>query len=166
MEYMISACPIGYYGVMLNDNLIYAVEMGDTEADVRHLLLSHEAWAQAMLHDAHYTHIIEAFNAYFAGAPLALTLDLDTAGSPFQRKVWHELVAIPAGVTRTYAQIAEAMGSSITASRAVGQACADNRLAILIPCHRVLRASGELGSFRWGLERKIWLLRHEGALLI
>lgn len=166
MKYMISGCPLGYYGVMLNDNLIYAVEMGDTEADVRHLLLQHEAWAQAMPHDAHYTHIAEAFEAYFAGAPLALTLALDTAGTTFQRKVWHELATIPLGSTRTYAQIAEAIGSPTTASRAVGQACADNRLALLVPCHRVIRMGGELGSFRWGLERKIWLLRHEGALLM
>lgn len=92
-------------------------------------------------------------------------LPLDVRGTPFQAKVWRALSRIPRGETRTYGAIAKALGS---AARAVGQACGENRFPVVIPCHRVVAASG-LGGFahaRGGylMDAKRWLLRHERAI--
>lgn len=84
-------------------------------------------------------------------------------GTDFQRKVWKTLRAIPAGQTRTYTDLAKAIGKP-QAVRAVASACAANPLAVLVPCHRVLRADGGLGGYRWGIERKQQLLQLEGAI--
>jgi len=93
------------------------------------------------------------------GATLAV-LPVDVAGSPFERRVWDVLRTIPAGQTRTYAEVARAAGSP-GAARAVGQACAANRLAVVIPCHRVVRADRAAGGYRWGVDRKRALLARE-----
>jgi AraC family transcriptional regulator of adaptative response/methylated-DNA-[protein]-cysteine methyltransferase len=85
---------------------------------------------------------------------------LDVAGTPFQRRVWSELQTIPAGERRTYGQIAEQLGSP-GAARAVASACAANRAAVVIPCHRVVRADGQEGGYRWGAGRKRALLVSE-----
>lgn len=85
---------------------------------------------------------------------------LDLQASAFQWKVWQELQKIPFGETRTYGEIASAIGSP-NAARAVAGACASNRVALLVPCHRVVRMGGDLGGYRWGLERKRRLLEKE-----
>jgi len=90
----------------------------------------------------------------------ALTVDLDVVGSPFQRRVWAALRAIPAGRTVTYAGLAASLGMPAGA-RAVAAACAANRLAVVIPCHRVVGSDGGLRGYRWGLERKRSLLAIE-----
>lgn len=82
-------------------------------------------------------------------------------GSSFQQRVWNCLQNIPRGETRSYAEIADSVGCA--SARAVGQAIAANRIALLIPCHRVIRSDGELGGFRWGLSVKSKLLEWEGA---
>lgn len=88
---------------------------------------------------------------------------LDMRGTVFQQKVWQELLKIPAGETRSYTEIATELEMP-EGSRAVASACAQNSLAVLVPCHRVTRAGGELAGFRWGLERKRKLLVREGAI--
>jgi AraC family transcriptional regulator of adaptative response/methylated-DNA-[protein]-cysteine methyltransferase len=88
----------------------------------------------------------------------ALPLDLQATG--FQRQVWEMLQTIPRGSTRSYAQIAAAIGKP-RASRAVARACASNRVALLVPCHRVVRKDGELGGYRWGADRKQAILDAE-----
>jgi AraC family transcriptional regulator of adaptative response/methylated-DNA-[protein]-cysteine methyltransferase len=90
----------------------------------------------------------------------AVELPLDIRGTAFQHRVWQALREIPSGQTRSYAEIAEAIGAP-RAVRAVGSACAANRLAVIVPCHRAVRADGGLGGFRWGLETKRQLLRDE-----
>jgi len=90
----------------------------------------------------------------------AIDVPLDVGGTAFQRSVWMELRRIPAGETRTYADIAHAVGSP-SAVRAVGAANGANRVAIIIPCHRVIRSGGELGGYAYGLERKSMLLARE-----
>lgn len=85
---------------------------------------------------------------------------LDPCGSPFQQRVWRGLRAIPAGTTRSYAQLANDLGLP-TAVRAVASACARNLLAVVVPCHRVVRGDGGLGGYRWGLARKAALLQRE-----
>lgn len=93
------------------------------------------------------------------GAPLAL-IPLDVAGSPFARAVWNSVQAIPRGETRTYAEVAASIGRP-GAARAVGTACGANPVAVVIPCHRVVRADGSGGGYRWGLDRKRALLARE-----
>ena len=87
-------------------------------------------------------------------------LPLDVRGTTFQLRVWDALQRIPTGTTRTYAEIARELGQP-SAARAVARACASNRLALVIPCHRVVRGDGGLGGYRWGVERKRELLREE-----
>ena len=94
--------------------------------------------------------------------PLAAPdLPIDVAGTAFQEAVWRELRKIPAGETRSYAEIAAAIGQP-KAVRAVGTANGDNHVAVLIPCHRVIRSDGSLGGYAGGLERKRKLLAAEG----
>jgi methylated-DNA-[protein]-cysteine S-methyltransferase len=104
-----------------------------------------------------------ALDAYFAGDLRALDdLACETAGTPFQRKVWAALRDIPAGRTESYGQLAARIGHP-TAVRAVGLANGSNPISIVVPCHRVIGADGSLTGYGGGLDRKRWLLAHEGA---
>lgn len=87
-------------------------------------------------------------------------LTLDLRGTPFQRRVWQALLGIPVGKTVSYAELACAIGAPKSA-RAVAQACARNSLAVVIPCHRIVRSDGALSGYRWGVERKRQLLERE-----
>jgi len=91
---------------------------------------------------------------------LPARLPLDIQATAFQRKVWSHLQSIPFGETRSYGQVAKAIGQP-TATRAVARACATNRIAVAIPCHRVVREDGDLAGYRWGVERKKALLDME-----
>ena len=91
-----------------------------------------------------------------------LDLPLDIRGTAFQERVWQALTAITAGRTMTYSELAQAIGQP-NAVRAVASACAANELAIVIPCHRVIRSTGELSGYRWGVARKAAILKREGA---
>ena len=105
--------------------------------------------------------LTKALNAYFAGDLRALDLiSTETAGTDFQRSVWQALRDIPAGQTRSYGQLALAIGRP-AASRAVGLANGSNPVALVVPCHRVIGASGKLTGYGGGLWRKHWLLEHE-----
>ena len=98
--------------------------------------------------------------AYLDGREPDLQLPLDIRATAFQRRVWQELQRIPRGETRSYSQIAKNIGMP-KAARAVAQACATNPVALVIPCHRVVREDGDLGGYRWGLERKRELIARE-----
>lgn len=97
---------------------------------------------------------------YFAGTRTAFDLPLAPRGTEFQRRVWHALLAIPHGATCSYVDIARAIGAP-SASRAVGAANGKNPIAIIVPCHRVIGASGALTGYGGGLPTKRWLLAHE-----
>lgn len=90
-----------------------------------------------------------------------LQLPLDVRGTAFQERVWQALREIPPGSTMSYAEVAERIGAP-RAVRAVANACASNRLAVAVPCHRVVRQDGHLSGYRWGVARKRELLRREG----
>jgi AraC family transcriptional regulator, regulatory protein of adaptative response / methylated-DNA-[protein]-cysteine methyltransferase len=94
--------------------------------------------------------------------PALDTLPLDVRATAFEWRVWRELQRIPRGATRSYGEVAAALGSP-NAARAVGRACAANRVALVVPCHRVIGGRGNLGGYRWGVERKQRLLAGEGA---
>jgi AraC family transcriptional regulator of adaptative response/methylated-DNA-[protein]-cysteine methyltransferase len=96
-----------------------------------------------------------------AGRQPSKSIALDIRGTAFQQRVWQVLQRIPAGQTQTYSEVASAIGKP-RAVRAVANACASNRLAVVVPCHRVVRSNGELSGYRWGTDRKRRLLENEG----
>jgi methylated-DNA-[protein]-cysteine S-methyltransferase len=106
----------------------------------------------------------DLFRAYFAGEVTALDrIPVNPGGTPFQQQVWLALRGIPAGSTLAYGELAARLGNR-AASRAVGHANSQNPVAIVLPCHRVIGANATLTGYAGGLDRKRWLLRHEGAL--
>jgi O-6-methylguanine DNA methyltransferase len=101
-------------------------------------------------------------DAYFAGRRTGFDLALSLAGTPFQQRVWAALREIPYGATVSYGELAESLGQP-TASRAVGLANGKNPVGIIVPCHRVIGANGNMTGYGGGLERKRWLLGFEGG---
>lgn len=112
--------------------------------------------------DGSMDELVEGALAAIARPGAASRLPIDVAGTEFQERVWSELRKIPAGETRSYAEIADAIGQP-KAVRAVGSANGENHVAVLIPCHRVIRSDGSLGGYAGGLDRKRRLLQSEGA---
>ena len=112
---------------------------------------------------AHHQLAISQLATYFEGSLKHFSFSIDLRGTDFQLKVWQELQNIPWGQTISYKQLALQMGDVHTI-RAVGRANGQNPLAIVVPCHRVIGADGSLVGYAGGIERKEWLLRHEGAL--
>jgi AraC family transcriptional regulator, regulatory protein of adaptative response / methylated-DNA-[protein]-cysteine methyltransferase len=107
---------------------------------------------------------IEQLSGYFAGTLTEFDLPLDIIGTPFEKSVWQELLATKFGKTRSYGEVAAAVGNS-QASRAVGRANGANRISIIVPCHRIIEANGNLRGYGGGLWRKRWLLDHEQKVL-
>jgi methylated-DNA-[protein]-cysteine S-methyltransferase len=104
--------------------------------------------------------VVEQLEAYFAGSRSTFDVELDLAGTDFQRRVWAGLLEIPYGETISYGELARRVGRP-GASRAVGLANGRNPVAIIVPCHRVIGANGTLTGYGGGLDRKVWLLDHE-----
>ena len=108
---------------------------------------------------------VSALRRYFEGDVRAIeAIPVDTGGTPFQKEVWTTLRRIPVGRTWSYADMAVAIGRP-AATRAVGAANGANPVGVVLPCHRVIGSNGNLTGYGGGLPRKVWLLRHEGALL-
>ena len=107
---------------------------------------------------------VRQLNAYFAGELQSFDLALAPSGTDFQHRVWEQIARVPYGSTRTYGQIAHALGSP-GAARAVGAATGRNPLSIVVPCHRLVGSSGALTGYAGGLNRKTWLLDHERSVL-
>ncbi len=106
----------------------------------------------------------EQLAEYFAGRRTTFDIPLDPLGTAFQRRVWDALRAIPYGATLSYSDLARRLGD-VRATRAVGAANGRNPIPIIVPCHRVVGANGALTGFGGGLDRKRWLLEHEGVLM-
>lgn len=138
--------------------ILHLLQADDPEA--REILAKQYPGCTLQRADAHARELLEqVFKQESSGKSVArpkLVLD----GSPFQLKVWQGLQEIPLGHVRTYGELAEALGHP-GAARAVGTALAANQLAYIVPCHRVIRASGESGQYRWGAERKAQMLAWE-----
>lgn len=112
-----------------------------------------------------FGHVIAQLDEYFSGTRQSFDLPLRPIGTPFQQRVWTALSDIPFGATESYGDLANRLGDR-KASRAVGLANGKNPISIIVPCHRVIGADGSLTGYGGGIERKLWLLRHEGALLV
>lgn len=112
--------------------------------------------------DAGFERLVAEVVGFVEAPALGLNLPLDVRGTAFQERVWQALREVPPGATVSYTDIAERIGAP-KAVRAVAQACAANRIAVAIPCHRVVRRDGDLSGYRWGVDRKRELLRREAA---
>jgi methylated-DNA-[protein]-cysteine S-methyltransferase len=106
----------------------------------------------------------QQLSEYFDGSRTTFELPLEALGSAFEHRVWNAVRAIPYGVTTSYGELARRLGD-VTATRAVGAANGKNPIPIIVPCHRVVGAKGDLTGFGGGLDRKRWLLEHEGILM-
>jgi AraC family transcriptional regulator, regulatory protein of adaptative response / methylated-DNA-[protein]-cysteine methyltransferase len=116
--------------------------------------------AEIKAEEGAFSQWVEEIVARTEGKAPRRELPLDLQATAFQRLVWQELQRIPRGTTRTYSQIAQAVGKP-RAVRAVARACATNPVSVVVPCHRVVRADGNLAGYRWGLSRKEKLLARE-----
>lgn len=160
VHYACAATPLGHVLVAATDKGICRIAFGDDDAtlidELRHTL------AHAELHEdaARMAPFIAQIESYLNGSRDTFDLPLDVAATAFRQRVWDALRRIPYGETRTYTEIAEALGEPRSV-RAVASACASNQIALAIPCHRVIQKSGALAGYRWGLPRKAVLLEAE-----
>ena len=159
IRFGVAACYLGWVLAAATSRGLCAIDLGDDPAAL-------ETGLRARFPRAHLTHDPE-FGGWvqqvvdFLDAPVrGLSLPLDIQGTAFQRRVWAALREIPAGSTLSYTEVAERIGAP-AAVRAVAGACAANKLAVAIPCHRVVRQNGDLSGYRWGIERKQRLLARE-----
>jgi AraC family transcriptional regulator of adaptative response/methylated-DNA-[protein]-cysteine methyltransferase len=153
---------LGLLLVAVTERGVCSVSLGDDEAVlVDRLRAEFPAAALERTSDAR-DRLVDAVVAHVEGRAEADELPLDVRATTFQWQVWRALQRIPEGATRSYQAVAEELGRP-TAARAVARACASNRIAVLIPCHRVVRGDGALGGYRWGIARKAALLAREGA---
>ncbi len=154
-------CSLGYLLVAATERGICAVSMGDSDP-VLEAALAEEFQNVERVHDpaalSDWTGILQD---YLIGRRPQIDFPLDLKGTSFQKIVWEALRTIPYGSTRSYGEIAIGLGLAPTSSRAVGQACATNPAALVVPCHRAVREDGGLGDYRWGVERKRALLEME-----
>jgi len=157
------ATPVGEVLLVTDgEGAVRALDFADYEDRMRRLLARHAPGAVVTAGRAPET-VRRSVEAWFGGDLAALDgLTVKTGGTDFQRTVWKALRAIPAGETRSYGQLAAAIGSP-RAVRAAGLANGQNPVAVIVPCHRVIGANGTLTGYAGGLERKRWLLKHEGV---
>lgn len=160
IAWAVRAFPIGRVLVAATRHGVCAVKLGASAPALERDLAEEFPRATRKRDTVALARYLDAIGDYLAGDASLATLPLDVQGTVFQRRVWEELRRIPAGQTRTYSDLARAIGKP-RAVRAVGSACGANPAALVIPCHRALRADGGLGGYAWGLERKRALLALE-----
>lgn len=166
VRYAVVPCALGQLLVAMTARGVHRVMLGDDAEELEQTLLSALQAAhvrqvrQVMRDDDALGDVCAQIVALASGATVAHALPLDVRGTAFQQRVWQELLRIPRGVTITYAELALRIGAP-TAVRAVGTACGANPVALVIPCHRIVRADGGLGGYAWGVERKARLLQQE-----
>ena len=162
VRYAMVRCYLGWMLVAATERGICAIEFDDHRDRLRDRLTACFPAAEFRGDDLEFTAWVERVLAFLDQPGRGLDLPLDVRGTAFQRRVWQALQAIPAGSTATYAEIARKIGHPL-AARAVAGACAANPVAVLIPCHRIVRGDGGLGGYRWDLQRKQALLEREAA---
>lgn len=163
IHYTIAGCSLGRLLVAATTKGVCAVRLGDSDEALEANLVSEYPAAEVNRDDEALNKWVEQLLSHIDGQHPHLDLPLDVQATAFQWSVWEKLKAIPYGSTRSYSEIARAMGRP-TATRAVARACATNPVALLIPCHRVVREDKSLGGYRWGIERKRALLEHERSV--
>lgn len=156
----VAGSPLGRMLVAATERGLCSVQFADSEAEAVRELRERFSKATLQRDDAGLGDAVRFVLEQMSESATAASLPFDVRATAFQHRVWEALRAIPRGETRTYAQIAEAVGSP-QAVRAVGAACGANPLAVVVPCHRVVGADGRLTGYRWGVERKQRLLAME-----
>lgn len=162
IAYTTAPSPLGRVLVAATERGVCALTLGDDDAALRANLAAEYPRATLRRDDDALRPTLEAVLAHLANRQTLAALPLDVGGTPFQREVWQALRAIPAGERRSYGEVAVSIGKP-QAARAVASACAANPVGLVIPCHRVVRGNGDLGGYRWGIERKQALLDTEKA---
>jgi len=162
IRYTVNECALGSMLIAATGRGLCAVRFGDSALPLASDLKREFPFADVRQDAPALAELARRVVAAMGGDAAHPDIPLDLRGTAFQLKVWEALRRIPPGETRTYSQLAAAIQQP-RAVRAVGSACAANPLAVVIPCHRVLRSDGGLGGYRWGLERKEKLLAREGA---
>ena len=160
INYTIVASPLGRLLVAVTQRGVCAVRMGDTDAALEKDLRVEFPAATILRNDSALREPVQKILNHLTNKEPQLNLPLDIRATAFQRQVWEQLRAIPYGQTVSYGEVAKALGKP-GAVRAVGRACATNPVALVIPCHRVVREDQSLGGYRWGLERKQKLIDRE-----
>lgn len=166
ITYASTESPLGRMMLGATDRGLCFLQFGETHAGLQKLLQKEYPHAtlepMAKPYSPDFQRWMGALEQYLDGNQTSLALPVDVRATAFQLKVWNYLSSIPYGEVRSYSEVASALGDP-NASRAVAGACAANNVALLVPCHRVLRSNGELGGYRWGIERKRTLLDMERA---
>jgi len=160
IHYSITNSALGRLLVAATEKGICSVCLGDADAILEAALISEYPAATIECDDGEMSVWIEMLVRYLDGQQPDLNLPLDVQATAFEWRVWTALQAIPYGETRSYSEIAQAIGNP-KGVRAVANACASNPVALIVPCHRVVRNNGDIGGYRWGIERKQSLLRQE-----
>lgn len=167
IHYVIVGSPLGRLLVGATGRGVSALYLGESDAALRAALRKEYPRAE-LLPDGHGSEgkglgqWVKQILAHLRGREPHLDLPTDVQATAFQRRVWEELRRIPYGTTRTYTQVARAIGRP-SAIRAVARACATNPVSVVVPCHRVVREDGNLAGYRWGIDRKRTLLEREAA---
>ena len=160
IRYTCADSPLGRMLIAATDKGICSIQFGNSDDELEHGLRHEFPFANRRRDDEAMQSWKKDLLRQMRGQRLNSALPLDIQATAFQRRVWAHLQSIPFGATRSYAAVAKAIGQP-TATRAVARACATNPVAIAIPCHRVVRKSGDMGGYRWGVERKRALLEME-----
>jgi AraC family transcriptional regulator of adaptative response/methylated-DNA-[protein]-cysteine methyltransferase len=163
IRFAIGVCSLGSILVAQSDRGICAILLGDDPDKLARDLQDSFPHANLIGGDADFEQLVASVVGFIEAPGTGLDLPLDVRGTAFQQRVWKTLREIPAGETASYTEIARRIGSP-NSVRAVARGCAANKLAVAIPCHRVVRNDGALAGYRWGVERKRALLeKEEGA---
>ncbi|WP_442756317.1 methylated-DNA--[protein]-cysteine S-methyltransferase [Methylocystis sp. JAN1] len=162
IRYHVRTCSLGLALVATSDKGVCSLWFGDAAEQLRDELRARFRKATLVEADDDRDNLAAAALALIEAPGSPVSFPIDARGTPFQRRVWEALRAIPPGQTASYADVAKAIGAP-AATRAVAGACAANPVAIAIPCHRVLRSDGALSGYRGGVERKRALLAREGV---
>src|SRR4051812_11403517 len=161
IEYAIVACSLGQLLIARTERGICSVQLGDSARDLEKALKQEFPKAELTLAAKTSDWLMDVI-AQVEGSTAETRLPLDIRATAFQRRVYEALLKIPAGETRSYQEVATAIGAP-SACRAVARACATNPVAVVVPCHRVVRGNGGMAGYRWGVGRKQALLKREAA---
>ena len=167
IRYTITDSPLGRLLVAATDRGISALYLGESDAKLGSALRKEYPRAEIFQDGDSSKSLrswIQQILRHLRGQQPHLDLPTDVQATAFQRRVWEELRRIPYGDTKTYSQVALALGKP-AAIRAVARACATNPVSVVVPCHRVVRQDGNLAGYRWGIDRKRLLLEHESSVL-
>lgn len=160
LRFAVGTSELGALLVAWSERGITAIEFGDDPDRLAARFLENEPAASFIHGGTEVEHLLGTIARFVENPARGLDLPLDIQGTVFEQRVWAELRSIPAGTTASYSEVARRIGAP-NGARAVARACAANRLAVAIPCHRVVGQDGSLTGYRWGIERKAALLTRE-----